>query len=358
MIRAVLVLAACLALPAPAAAQVKDLNLTGRVVFYGDDTEFSNPFRTGQTLLGTFGTLTLDATITDRLTLRAGVFGDTRHGSERAFERIRPVFSLVIRERQSTFILGTLDTSRHLDGSGPDRTTPHGLLPPMQQETLVFERAHEAGMQWFLEKETYRHDAWLNWQRLNTPAHREVFDAGVATRTELRPDLALRADWHVAHQGGQKGGVEPVADSMAAAFGVEVGGATDRFDRLSLELVALGSRDVPDRQNPDATRSGFGTFLRIAVADAPWRAHLIIWRGDDYIKIEGDPVYRSRRRDGSWYRGVRDYLELGASRKFTLAPDAFVETSARFHRVEDNYDFSIRIVGVVKLVWPIKTYKP
>jgi hypothetical protein len=354
MTRAILVLAACLALPAPAAAQVQALSLTARVVFYGDDTEYSNPFRTGETLLGTFGTLTLDAKMTDRLTLRAGVFGDTRHGSERAFERVRPVFSLVIREGQSTFVMGTVDTSRHLNGSGPDRTTPHGLLPPMQQETLVFERAHEAGFQWLLEKDTYRHDAWVNWQRLNTAAHREVFDAGIATRTEFRTDLALRADWHVAHQGGQKGGVEPVADSMAAAVGVEVGGPAGRFDRVSLELVGVGSRDVPDRQHPDATRSGFATFVRLALADAPWRAHLILWRGDDYIKTEGDPVYLSRRRDGSWYRGVRDYLELGASRKFTLAPDAFVETSARFHRVEDNYDFSIRIVGVAHLSFTLR----
>lgn len=345
---------------APAAAQVKDLQLNARLVFYADDTEFSNPFRTGQTLLGTFGTLTLDITLSERLTVRAGGFGNWMAGSSEAIDQGRPVLAFEITDtaRRNRIVLGTLDTTRHLTGDGPDRTGPHGLLPPMQQETLAFERAHETGIQWVRSAGRYTHDAWINWQRMNTQAHREIFDVGIATRTDFRSDVTFRADFHVAHQGGQKGGVEPVSDSMAAATGVEVGGPVGRFERLSLELYAVGSRHVPDRENPDATRSGLGTFVRVALVDQPWRAHLVLWRGDDYIKQEGDPVYLSRRRDGSWYRGVRDYLELGGSRRFALADNAFAEASVRFHRIENNYDWSIRVLGVANLNWVIKKHKP
>src|SRR3972149_815316 len=129
----------------------------------------------------------------------------------------------------------------------------------------------------------------------------------MATRTALRPELALRADLHVVHQGGQHGGAEPVADSVAGAVGIEAGGPVGRLDRLGLELAGLGAKYVPDRQHPDQTRRGLGTFLRVSVEEGSWRAHVILWRADHFVKVEGDPLYQSMRRDGSFYRGVRDY---------------------------------------------------
>jgi hypothetical protein len=53
-------------LATPAAAQ-SSVDLTARVTFYGDNTEFSNPFREGETLLGTFASVFVDARISERL---------------------------------------------------------------------------------------------------------------------------------------------------------------------------------------------------------------------------------------------------------------------------------------------------
>jgi hypothetical protein len=337
----------------PAWAQIASLDLHANLVFYGDDTEFSNPFRTGQTIVGTYGTAFLEAALNDRLAIRGGGFGNWRFGSPQAIDQGRPVLAFVIRTTHSQVILGTLDTMRHLDGSGPDRTGPHGLLPPMQRETLSFDRAYEAGLQWTIDSPRYTQDAWINWQRENVGGHREVFDAGATTLTRLRPDFALRADIHNVHRGGQQGGVEPVSDSLAAAAGIEAGGPVDRLDRVSLEVFAVGSRIVPDRSLPDPADLGFGAFLRAAVVEGPWRAHLIVWRGHDFVKVEGDPAYQSMYSDGTPYRGFRDYAEIGGTRRFTLAPDSFVEASLRFHRIEDNYEFSFRIVGVAKLKFPL-----
>ena len=337
----------------PAWAQVPKLTLDTSLVFYGDDTEFSNPFRPGQTVLGTYGVAFLDAALSDRLTVRAGGFGNWRFGSSEAIDQGRPVLALVIKDGPSRFIFGTLDTTRHLNGSGPDLTGPHGLLPPMQKETLAFERAYESGVQWTVDANRFTQDAWVNWQRLNTRTRREIFDVGIATRTQIRPEIALRGDFHVVHQGGQQGGVEPVGDSVAVAAGAEVGGAVDRLDRVSLELVGLGSRYVPDREHAQDTQAGLGTFLRVAVVDGPWRVHLILWRAYGFIKIEGDPLYMSIRHDGTRYRGTRDYGELGVSRRFALAKDSFLETSLRFHRTENNYEASVRILGVATLRLPL-----
>lgn len=337
----------------PAWAQVPKLTLDTSLVFYGDDTEFSNPFRTGETLVGTYGVVFLEAALSDRFKVRGGAFGNWRLGSDQGVDQARPVLGLVFGDVRSRFLLGTLDTMRHVKGEGPDRTGPHGLLPPMQKETLSFERPYESGLQWIVDTPRFSHDAWVNWQRMNTRLHREVFDVGMATSTRLRPELAIRGDVHAVHQGGQQGGVEPVADSVAAAAGINAGGAVGRLDRLSLELVAFGSRTVPDRAQPDLTRGGFATFLRLGIEEAPWRVHLILWRANSFVKVEGDPVYQAVRNDGTRYNGVRDYAELGVTRRFALAADSFVEASLRLHRIEDNYEVSFRVLGVARLRVPV-----
>ena len=97
---------------------------------------------------------------------------------------------------------------------------------------------------------------------------------------------------------------------------------TSRMARVTgtLELLALWSHHVPDRQQPQRTRDGAAFFGRAAVEWPAWRAHLLMWRGDDFIKDEGDPNYQSVRRDGTRWRGIRDYAETGVTRTFVPAP--------------------------------------
>ena len=97
----------------------------------------------------------------------------------------------------------------------------------------------------------------------------------------------------------------------------------------TLELLALWSHYVPDRQQPHRTRDGAGFFGRAVVEWPAWRAHLLMWRGDDYIKDEGDPNYQSVRRDGTRWRGIRDYAETGITRTFVPVPGALLEASFR-----------------------------
>jgi hypothetical protein len=333
----------------PAAAQPLHVDLDTGVTFYGDNTEFSNPFREGETLAGIFATVFLEIRSSERLALRGGVFGNQRFGSDKSFDQVRPVLSLVIGGPRSRLILGTLETVRRLDGAGPDRVGPHGLLPPVQRETLAFERPWEAGVQWTIDSPRVTQDAWVHWQRVNTTAQRELFDAGLTLRLRARPALALRTDVHLVHQGGQLTSLGPVSDSAAAGVGVEVGGPVGRLHRVSLEGLAVVSRDVPNREQSSQSRTGFGTFVRAAVEDAGWRGHLIVWRADDFVKREGDLHYQSRRRDGSRYRGVRDYAEAGLTRTFELAPRSLLEVSARWHRVENDYEYSFRILAIARL---------
>jgi hypothetical protein len=49
------------------------------------------------------------------------------------------------------------------------------------------------------------------------------------------------------------------------------------------------------------------------------------------------------------FRKVRDYGELGLTRRFQPAPGVDLFAAFRLHRVESSYEYSYRIVGRVRL---------
>jgi len=317
--------------------------------FYGDNTEFANPFRDGQTLLGVSGHVFLDIAFSDAVTVRGGVFGLGRFGSHEFLEQGEPMIALELSHGASRFVFGSLETvtTRH-DVEGPDRETLHGLLPPLQQETLTFSRGQEMGLQWLVSASRLDHDAWINWQRLNTAEHRERFDAGYRAGVRLAPALQLHGQWHVVHEGGQQFDSGPVSDSHAVALGLEWSRALGRVG-LTADGHAVATRLVPDREQPALTEGGLGLFARVAAHHGPWRTHLVVWRGHDTLKEEGDANYLAMRTDGTVFRQLRDYAELGLTRLFHPAPGVDLFAAARLHRVESHYAYSYRIVGRVTL---------
>ncbi|MGH8639870.1 MAG: hypothetical protein ACREUZ_22315 [Burkholderiales bacterium] len=343
---------------ADAALAQEALTVGANVIFYGDNTEFRNPFREGETIFGAAARLDGRIEMTDTVGLTLGVFGNQRFGSDDAFELVRPILAMIVTGKRSSFVFGTFPSffeparsPRPGRLSGPDRTGPHGLFPPIQRETLAFDRPYEAGLQWTFVGARVEHEAWLEWQRLNTRDHRERIDAGANTRWRVRGPVSLPLQAHVVHEGGQLFASGPVRDSLAVASGIALSNRSMSTSEDSLiatlELLGLWSRYTPDREAANPTRDGGAFFGRAAAERAGWRGHLIMWRGDDFIKDEGDPNYLSLRRDGTRYRGVRDYAEAGLTRTFSLAPGALIEASFRLHRVERHYEYSYRVVAVV-----------
>jgi hypothetical protein len=341
-------IATLLATP-PASAQT--LTAGGDVYFYGDNTEFTNPFRSGDTTLGASGRVFIDAKLNDTVTLRGGVFGLGRFGSHEALEHAEPVIALQLSRGPSRLLFGSLDTvAFEHEVVAPDEETPHRLLPPLQVETLSFLRGQEMGLQWLVDSASLQHDAWLNWQRLNTETHRERFDAGYRGALNLSDTIQLHGQWHVVHEGGQQFDSGAVNDSQAGALGLRWSrGPSATLPGVSVDAHVVASRDVPDRAAVDTAESGLGVFTRAALTRGGWRGHVIVWRGRDVIKAEGDTNYQSRQRDGRVVHYVRDYAEAGLTRHFTPAPDVHMFATVRIHRTESHYEYSYRIVGRVRL---------
>jgi hypothetical protein len=337
----------------PAAGQ-EHVSLDGSVLFYGDNTEF-RAFRDGATLFGAAIRLYGAVQMNDRVTVRLGVAGNHRFGGDESFEFVLPLASLVVKHGRSTFVFGSLETTDVRLPAGPDRGGPHGLLPPIQRETLSYDRPYEAGLQWQFDSPALTHESWINWQQVNTPAHRERFDAGVSSHWRATPHIGLLLEGHVVHSGGQLFPSGVVADSYALAPGLALRGSRGRVSRLALEAFAVVSRFVPDRAAPERSRSGIGVFTRAEASNGPWRAHLIVWRGNDYLKEEGDANYMNLRLGGRRYRQIRDYSEAGLTRWIRPAPGVTLEVSARFYRIEPhNYEYSYRVLALTNFGWLLR----
>src|SRR5688572_3324178 len=88
------------------------VTLQADVLFYGDNTEFRNPFREGETIFGTTARGCAVVTVNDRVHLSFGIVGHHLFGGDEAFETVRPVLSLTVQGRRSAFLFGTLPPSR------------------------------------------------------------------------------------------------------------------------------------------------------------------------------------------------------------------------------------------------------
>ena len=332
------------------------VRLRTSAMFYGDNTEFFNPFRDGETLLGAAATFAVDVDFNERATFSGGVFVDHRFGSDAFAETVRPVLRLRLQGEHQAFVFGTLETNRHLDELELGQGGPHDLLPPLQTETLAFTRPYEAGLQWTANYPGFRQDWWINWQELNTIDHRERFDVGLNGRAPIRRGSTISVAYqvHVVHEGGQLFASGPVSDSWAAGPGLIVEPSIPLFDRTLIEAYVLFARDVPRRDDLQEARHGRGVFTRVSAERNGWRGHFIFWGAGDWVKEEGDENYSSLREDGTFFRSTRHYGEIGITRQFYYADGVEVEGSARVHRVERDYDYSYRVlahVGVDVLLW-------
>ena len=344
-------LAALLMLPRPCAAQLP-IVLHLDSVLYGDNTEFSNNFRKADTILGSFQRVFVEITPSDRAIFDLGVYALERAGSHSPIDRGLPIITLSLGSARDRFIFGTLDSPDHRGGFGPDRTTPHGLLPPLAVETLWFTRSYEAGIQWLVRSDQVKHDGWFDYQKLNTPEHREKLDAGGVGRVVLTGPFGVGYQIHVVHHGGEQYHTGPVADSFGYGAGLTVEGPFATLDLASVEVYALGCLDRPDRAAPALTTKGRAVFARAAVETQGWRTHVILWRGSDFNHEGGDPNYLSKFASGVRYRGTRDYTEIGISRLMKPAPSVDFEGSFRAHWVQGAYAYSYRMLAIVHLkVW-------
>ena len=342
--RAAIILFALMLAAAPAAAQ--QLTWATRATLYGDNTEFFTPYRVGETILGGQFLSTLRFRTGERTRFELGVFGDHRSGSDEFLDPVKPVISFQYRKGGSTGTLGTLVPERR-----------HGYLEPLEVTTLELTRPIEYGLSWMERRRRWDGEIYLDWQKLNLPAQREVFNYGWVLRVRPVRRLSLEHQLHGLHHGGQlfDAGV-PVTNNVASGFGAVIADSLRWIGRSSLALFRLRSSGNIDPEAPAGRpRSGHGWYLRAAVAPAGWlEIFSISWWGRNFLGQDGDNNYNSVGADPAFYRARRKYWELGGLKRVPVEAGVTFDAEFRFHRIDDyksialghsRWEYSYRVVA-------------
>jgi len=317
-----------------------DVHWHNQLGFYGDDTEFGGPYRDGETLLGGQIKSFLEVALSDHVSIQAGVYADKRSGGGKFVDPIEPILSFRYRTPHSRFILGALETRRR-----------HGLIDPLEVSTLELTRPLETGIEFTTERPRFQSDFFLNWQKLNTPDHREVFDVGLVMHAPVGRGVSIEGQLHALHHGGQLYDVGPVYNNLALGPGVRW---EHRWrDRVSsdIRLFELVSETTKLPEYHGRPSRGQGTFLRAAISPRPsWEVFTVLWRGKDYYTDEGDHNYGSAGTDPSFYRSARQYKELGFSKIIVSETGIDFSGEMRFHKIDDRLiEYSLRLLARVSL---------
>jgi hypothetical protein len=323
-----------LALVWPASASSQAAVWRNLAILYGDNTEFFTPYRVGETILGGQFQSYAAIDVGKQSRIRAGVFGDRRWGSTEFLDQVKPILSFRYEGRTSLGVFGTLETERR-----------HGYLDPLEVSTLELTRPIEYGIQWIERRRVWDIDFYLNWQALNQPNQREVFDYGWTLKVRPFRQLALEHQLHGLHHGGQlfDAGV-PVTNNVASGFGATIADTLGPLGLSALRVFYLRSSGNIDPTAPaDRPGHGHGVWARASVHPR----HVpeifgIWWNGKDFLAQEGDNNYNSVGANPAFYRSRRRYLEFGMLRRGRLDGKTTLDVEFRFHQIDHEQSIAIQ----------------
>ncbi len=313
-----------------------DVFLKNRFTFYGDNAEFFEPFRNGETILGTQGKSYFEAGLGPKAFLLAGVFADYRDVLTPTVS-VKPILSFQFRDQGTRLVMGTLETH--------DR---HGYLEPLEVTTLEFTRPVEYGFQWLESDQDFHADLFLSWHQLNTPSTPESLDYGGVLQGWRNNPLSLEFQVHGYHEGGQLYFVS-IRNNWNYALGFRLKGDLGSLGEGRLAVFGLLSGDLNSGIVSDI-RYGGGGYLKASLnPGSGLELFGIGWRGRDYISQEGDAHYASYSDYQSFYQADRVYFELGAKKEFPIEGGSAFVAELRSHWIEQYWAYSYRIAVTAPL---------
>jgi hypothetical protein len=332
LIRTASLVMACFAV-GPRIAAAQTFAWKSGAIFYGDNTEFFNPYRIGQTILGGQMQTWVSAEPGPRTEVILGVFADHRSGRSDFFDEVKPLLGFRYRTATSLGALGTLVTE--------DR---HGYLEPLEVTTLELTRPIEYGLQWREEHGWAGGEVFIDWQHLNTRDSREIFDYGLLLHLRPWRYLSVEFQSHGLHHGGQlyTAGV-PVTNNLAAALGARLQGSLPALGMSSLGVFRLTSHGhIDPTTEPDRPDRGSGTYVRGSISPRGWvELFTIQWWGRNFLSEEGDNSYNSRGADRQYYKASRRYQEYGVARQIAIESGVTLDAELRLHKFDDLHSIAL-----------------
>ncbi|MBN2189031.1 MAG: hypothetical protein JW699_06225 [Chitinispirillaceae bacterium] len=292
IISAAALLGACLSAKASdhgTAGSVGRTGISGEVLAFIDDIEYSTAWRSGATMFGASAVFRFFYEPSERLQFAAGAYGLRRFGDERFFSRALPVFRARYITERLEFILGELIAD-----------SAHGLPDILYRQEYLFDPGIEEGIQLRAQRGHVRADLWVHWDSLNTPENREHFTAGFVSELSF-DNISFPLAVVAGHSGGELYEIpgQPVQDRLGAAAGVAaawpVNAAVRRaIGRVFGQVLAVGSA-YRVRSGQGETGSGHGILCRAGISPFDFDLSALWFKGRDLLEPAGDPLYRSNR---------------------------------------------------------------
>jgi hypothetical protein len=309
--------------------------------FYGDNTEFYEPYRLRETILGQYGKSWFDADLGVHDTLSAGVYANYRSILTPDLT-VAPVLSFDYHDKGMELIMGTLHTV--------DR---HGLLEPLEVTTLELTRPIEYGLQWIEKDPGFHADVFLDWQLLNTPGVPETLDYGGVVQLDPKDPLSLELQYHGYHEGGKLYYVT-VYNNYVPAVGLRFKTPLGSFAQLGLAGFAVFSGTMSGGWNLDAVNWGYGGYFRPSLDFGEgWELSGIYWRAYNFLSQEGDYNYNSYSQYQDYYQANRAYAEGCLRKAFPMEGGASFVSEVRLNVIDAFWDYSFRLMVYAPFNLPV-----
>jgi hypothetical protein len=256
-----------------------------------------------------------------------GVFGQN-FGDRDSLDVVEPLARLVYEPQPGLFVMG-----------GTLMPT-HWIHDALHDDVQVYRTNTEQGFQSRIDRDSFKHDTWINWCVREHDNAAEEFEVGSASQLRFC-NQALWVDGQLffAHAGGQKNNTDRVENNRTLMTGVSYGipgqAIQQTIREIRLGIHALHSYD--ELSNP---KTGHGVEYSVRCDSYP-RENLLLrlfgshFTGSDYSSWRGDPLYQ-----------IDQYSQIGLKSLYAHASGFSLETGIVGQYAENlfNYTFMVNFI--------------
>lgn len=316
----------------PADSLTHELHLNFYNFNYVRNYEYSNNFHDGYTLYGTQLEPQLVYYAHPNLAITGGAYLRKDFGREGIYDA-KLLFNIKYSKNDLTLVFGSLEGN-----------IQHGYIEPIYNFERKITTPIEYGTQLLVEKEKFRLDGWIAWQKMiyRGDAQKEEIVGGLITETTLAETngwkLSIPAQFLVYHEGGQIDVLKevPISTLFNGATGFKLGKQVGYHVKeiYTSNYIAAYKDFSPTKAR--AYQGGFGLWLNAGM-DTKWGSLLAsYWKGNNFITIKGMPLYQSVSENLYEYgykQNHREILSIRYAYQKELLPHLYLDV-----RFEPHFD--------------------
>ncbi|TKB97449.1 hypothetical protein [Pedobacter cryotolerans] len=325
----------------PADSLDKELHFNFYNFNYVRNYEYSNKFHDGYTLYGTQLEPQLVYYANPNLAITAGAYLRKDFGNEGIYDA-QPLFSLKYHKKDLTLIFGSLEGN-----------IQHNYIEPIYNFERKITTPIEYGTQLLVEKEKFRLDSWIAWQKMiyRGDAAKEEIVGGLITETDVLKTenwkLTIPVQFLAYHQGGQIDVLKdiPLTTLFNGAAGFKL---HKKIGYRIKEVFTDNYLAVYKDFSPTKVRAyqgGFGLWLNAGM-ETKWGSLVAsYWKGNKFITIKGMPLYQSVSEtlyDEGFTQSSRNILALRYVYQKQLIPNLYLDVRFEPHVDLDNSDTNLQ----------------